>query len=268
MNAKEYYEVGQLAEAITAAAEDVKRHPTDLAPREFLCELLCFAGELQRADGQLDAMGHQDPQALLGISMFRQLVRAELARREFYDEGRLPEFIEQPAPHLQSHLEASIRLREGKAAEAAELLQEAERQRPAVAGVCDGQPFHDMRDLDDLTASFFEVLTPNGKYYWIPMERVESIELFPPERPRDLLWRRAHMIVSNGPDGEVFLPTLYADSHASSDDRIRLGRFTDWGGGEGEPTRGSGQRMFLLGEEAKSIMELKEITSSGPPAEA
>ena len=264
MNATEHYKAGNLSEAVAAATEEVKQHPTDTSRRGLLVELLCFAGDLQRADLQLDAMGHQDPQSMLGISMFRQLVRAEQARQQFFGEGRLPEFLDQPAPHLQCHLEASIRLREGHPSEAAELLEEAERQRPAVAGTSGDQPFEDMRDIDDLTASFFEVLTSNGKYYWIPMERVALIEFRAPVRPRDLLWRRVHIVVRDGPDGEVFLPVLYPGSHAEPDDRIRLGRMTDWRGGEGLPVRGIGQRMFLIGEEDRSILELEKITITGP----
>ena len=65
------------------------------------------------------------------------------------------------------------------------------------------------------------------------MERVEIIEFHDPLRPRDLLWRARQMVVRGGPDGEVFLPVLYAGSHANPDDRIRLGRMTDWRGGEG-----------------------------------
>ena len=87
MNAKELYDAGQLDEALSAASDEVKRHPTDLARREFLCELLCFAGELERADKQLDAMNAQQPDAALGISLFRQLIRAEKARQGFFAEG-------------------------------------------------------------------------------------------------------------------------------------------------------------------------------------
>jgi type VI secretion system protein ImpE len=264
MNAKEHYEAGNLAEAVTAATEEVKRYPGDVSRRGFLCELLCFAGEWQRADLQLDALAHQDPQSTVGISLFRQQVRAAQAREQFYTEGRLPEFLDQPSPRLQCHLEASIRLREGHPSEAMELLDEAERQRTAVAGTCQGERFDDLRDLDDLTASFFEILTSTGKYYWIPIERVERIEFDAPQRPRDLLWRRAQMVVRDGPDGEVFLPTLYGGSHAERDDRIRLGRVTVWRGGEGAPTQGLGQRMLLFGDEARSILELQEITITGP----
>jgi type VI secretion system protein ImpE len=161
---------------------------------------------------------------------------------------------------LKLHLEASILLREGKPQEAARLLDEAEQQRPCVSGVCDGAAFDDFRDIDDLTAGFFEVLTSTGKYYWIPVERFDLIEFRAAERPRDLLWRRAHAVVRGGPDGEVFFPALYAGTCLEADDRLRLGRMTDWRSGEGEPTRGIGQRMFVVGEEDRTIMEMKELT--------
>jgi len=266
MNANELYAAGQLAEAVAAAGEDVKRHPTDQAKRAFFCELLCFAGNLDRADLQLDTIVLQDPKAAVVVSLFRQLLRAEQARRQFFQEGRLPEFLDQPSPRLKLHLEASICLREGNAAGAANLLQRAEQERPVVAGTCDGRPFEGLRDLDDLTSSFFEVLTSTGKYYWIPMESVELIEFRAPQRARDLLWRSAHMIVRGGPDGEVHLPAVYAGSQAESDDRLRLGRLTEWRGDPAAPVRGAGQRVFLVGEEDRSIMEIKEITLNAPAA--
>jgi type VI secretion system protein ImpE len=109
-------------------------------------------------------------------------------------------------------------------------------------------------------APFFEVLTSSGKYYWVPIERVEFVEFRTPERPKDLLWRRAHMVVREGPDGEVFVPSLYAQTHSHEDAQLRLGRRTEWIEKEGTPVRGVGQRMFLIGDEAKTILQLKEIT--------
>jgi len=260
MNARESFHSGDLQGAIAAASEEVKRHPTQTSARALLAELLCFTAELDRADKHLDAVGQQDPEALLAVAALRQLVRAELARREFYEQGRAPEFLDQPPPHVRLALEASIAMREGKSAEAAAMLEEAEGLRPHLTGTSDGKTFDDFRDVDDLTATFIEVFTSAGKYYWIPNERVELIEFMAPERPRDLLWRRAHMVVADGPDGEVAIPALYFGSHAESDDRAKLGRLTDWRGKEGEPVRGIGQRLFLMGDEARSILEIKEIS--------
>jgi type VI secretion system protein ImpE len=249
-----------LNDALAASLQEVKAAPADKSRRGFLCELACFAGDFERADRQLDLLGDQDPQAALGVSLFRQLIRAEQARQQFFTEGRLPEFVAEATPVDKMHLEASILVRDGKPEEAAQLLAQAEEQRPKVAGTCDGRPFADLRDLDDLIGPVFEVLTSNGKYYWIPVDRVESIEFRPPQRPRDLLWRRARMIVHDGPDGEVYLPALYAGSHAAAEDGLRLGRATDWAGGQGRPVRGSGQRTFLVGDEAKTLMEIQVLT--------
>lgn len=260
MTAREAYEAGKLGEAIQAALAEVKAAPGDSGRRAFLAELSCFAGDLERADRQFDLIGEVDPKSAVGVSLFRQLVRAEQARQQFFHEGRLPEFLSEPSEALKLHLQASIRLREGDAAAAAALLAEAEDKRPKVQGTCDGHPFDDFRDLDDVTACFFELLTSNGKYYWVPFERVESVELRPPARARDLLWRRARMIVRDGPDGEVFLPCIYADTGKENEDGLRLGRATDWRGGSGAPMRGVGLRTYLVGDGTRTILELKELT--------
>jgi type VI secretion system protein ImpE len=144
------------------------------------------------------------------------------------------------------------------------MLATAQEQRSKAAGTCDGKPFEDMIDLDDLTSSFFEVITSRGEYFWIPMHVVESVEFRTIARPRDLLWRCAHMIVRGGPDGDVFMPVLYPGSASDATDAIRLGRATEWRGGDGVPMRGAGQRMFLIGDEDKSILELKKLKFTTP----
>jgi type VI secretion system protein ImpE len=259
MNAKELFDAGRLTEALAAATEAVKQNPGDVGRRAFLSGLLCFTSNLERADSQLDTIGTQDPKAAVGVSLLRQLVRAETARRDFFQQGRLPELLDQPPPHVRLALEASVCLREGKAQEAADLLVRADESRPHIVGTCDDQPFDGLRDLDDLTAGVLELLTSNGKYYWIPLERVESIEFSPPQRLQDLLWRSAKVAVQSGPDGVVHVPALYVDSYADADDALRLGRATDWRGGGAAPVRGVGQRTFLVGDQDRPIMGLREI---------
>ena len=150
-------------------------------------------------------------------------------------------------------------LRGNDPAEAVRALALAEAERPTVPGTCDGTAFDDMRDADDLTASLFEVLTTTGAYYWIPMEQVALIEFHPPRRPRDLMWRRARLEVRDGPAGEVLLPAIYPTEGEPAEDRYRLGRATDWTDGDGTPVRGIGQRLFLIGEEARPMLEIGRI---------
>jgi type VI secretion system protein ImpE len=265
VRASELYRAGDLKGAIAASLGEVRDHPTDSGRRLFLAELFCFAGELERADNHLDALGHHDPQSMPWIVTFRQLIRAEQARRDFFAEGRLPEFLDRPEGAVKLLLEASIRLREGAPHEAAPLLDEAEAARPRPSGTCDGRTFQDFRDLDDRTSCILEVLTSKGSYYWIPIDRIESLQFHEPERALDLLWRRTRLIVRDGPDGEVYLPALYPGAADEADDRVRLGRQTDWRGGDGEPVRGVGQRTFLVGDEAVPILELKDMIF-GPTA--
>lgn len=260
MSASELYQSGQLPAAVEAALDAVRKNPSDLSARYLLGELLCFAGDLERADKQFDTLSKQWLDAALQISLVRHLIRAEKARQEFRLEGRLPEFVNNEVPaHLQLHLRAAIAIREGNPAEAHALLQEAEAQRPSVAGTCNGQPFDDLRDLDDLCAPFLEAFTGTGKYYWIPWNRIESMQLEKPTRPLDLLWRKTSITVTNGPDGDVYLPTLYLQTTPECDSQLRLGRGTDWQGHEGEPVLGRGLRMWLFGDQEQSILQVHQI---------
>ena len=246
---------GQLDEAIAAAGRAVQAKPADIPARVLLAELLLFTGDFQRADAIMAAANALDPDAALVVAEFRQLLRAARARREMFRDGRLPEFLGEPTDGQKAALAMLVALRAGDTAAAAEALVAAEAARPIPSGEIDGQGFEDFRDTDDLTGGSLEVLTTTGKYFWIPVERVVSMEFHAPKRPRDLVWRRCSMTVRDGPQGEVYLPALY-DSEAS-DDALRLGRRTDWS--DSTPVRGSGQRMFLVGDEGVAIGDLRTV---------
>ncbi len=262
------FRAGKLADAVAAANAAVRKAPADLAPRVLLAELLLFAGNLERADVILDAGSSVDPQAAVVIAEFRQLVRAEMARRQQRRDGRLPEFLGEPTAALATILQATIALRAGDAAEAAALAQKAEALRPRVTGSIDGKAFDDFRDADDLQAGYFEVLTTTGKYFWIPTERIESINFDKPKRARDLYWRRVNMSVRSGPDGVVYLPALYGDDDPGLSDELRLGQATDWIEVSQALVRGAGQRMFLVGDDTVSAMDMTEITFDPSPGAA
>ncbi len=259
MTPYELYQQAKLDEAIELATRGVKSKPSDVNGRLLLCDLLCLAYEFERADKQLDVISKQDPELTVGVSLYRHLIRAETARKQFYEQGRIPEFMEDVSAVLQLHLRASIALREGSLAEARELLGQAEQAQTPLAGTCDGESFTDLRDLDDLTSTFLEILTSTGKYYWVGLEKIESLEFQKPRQLRDLIWRPTNMVIRNGPDAVVYVPVLYAGSHLSDNPEVRIGRGTEWIENENGPTRGIGQRMFLINEEDKSIMSINRL---------
>jgi len=256
------FRAGKLAEAVDAANQAVRKAPTDIAARVLLAELLVFAGNLERADVILDAASQVEPEAAMVVAEFRQLLRADMARRQLRRDGRVPEFLGDPTDVQRRQLAALVALRAGDMAEAARLAAETEAARPRVAGTSKGTAFDDFRDADDLAAGSFEVLTTTGKFFWIPTERVESVVFHPPKRSRDLMWRRATMSVRGGPDGDVYLPAVYGSEDAALADALKLGRETDWID-DGGPVRGVGQRLFLVGEEAVGIMDLATLEFAG-----
>lgn len=248
-------QAGKLDDAITAAQASVRKAPTDLNARVLLAELLACSGNLERADVILDAASAIDPTTAVVVAEFRQLIRADMARRQLFRDGRVPEFLADPTEAQRMQLAALVAVRGGDMAEAARQAAAAEAARPRTPGTHDGKAFDDLRDVDDLLAGSFEVLTTTGKYFWVPTEQVISAEFHKPKRLRDLLWRRCSLSVAEGPDGEVYLPAIYAPEDPMTD-ALRLGRETDWRQAEGGPVRGVGQRVFLLGDDDVAAMEL------------
>jgi type VI secretion system protein ImpE len=162
-------------------------------------------------------------------------------------------------------LRAAVALRERAEDEAAALLAEAETVRPPVAGFADGNRFDDFRDLDDLSAAHLEVLTATGKYYWIPVADVKSLEFRKAERRRDFIWRRAALSVADGPEGEIYIPSVYPSGKDAVAAHFRLGYETDFVGKEKGPKFGVGLRTFLIGDNAVTILELNRLEFQGQP---
>ena len=191
MTAYELYQHAKLDAAIDAATQRVKSTPSDVDARLLLCDLLCFDDQLERAERQLEVLVEQDAGLAPGIALYRQVIRAENIRRDVFQTGRSPEFLSDTPERLKLHLTASDALRHGEGRKASDLLREAEASGRGVHGHCDGVPFDDFRDLDDVTAPFLEVLTVNGKYYWVGWERIERLEFRAPQYLREI--GRAHV---------------------------------------------------------------------------
>jgi len=62
MNPQELYRAGRLTDAIKALSAELRDNPTDVKRRTFLFELLCFGGEWERADKQLEVLGEAGPE--------------------------------------------------------------------------------------------------------------------------------------------------------------------------------------------------------------
>jgi type VI secretion system protein ImpE len=264
--AKELFEAAKLDEAIEQVTNEVKADPVDTSRRTFLFELLCFAGEWERAEKQLDVIGHQSAQAELGVMIYRANIKAEHERRRLFAEGVHPHFLKEPPAYVDLNITALNQLRQGQLAEARSTLDRAEEERPAISGKLDGQEFQDFRDYDEFIAPVLELIVKD-KYVWMPFEQIKSIEISPPKQLRDVLWASARVEALDGTIGEVYVPGLYAGTSEYSDDQARLGRLTDWQKIGDDLYRTVGLRMFRVDDEDKTLFEVRsvEFKSGVPP---
>lgn len=259
MSPTDIYKAGNIAAAIDAQIQVVKAHPADHAKRLFLFELLAFSGDLDRARRQIEAVKYEETELDAAVQAYRKLLDAEQFRRRVFAEGIMPQFLVPPPEHLGKRLEAVQALRAGKHAEAAALLVEVNATAASLKGTLNGKPFQALRDCDDLFGPTLEVMA-HGDYYWLPLEQVETLTMNPPKFPRDLIWFPAKLSVKNGPAGDVFLPALYPNSHTHTDDKVRLGRLTDWKQTEGGPVLGQGLRILLAGDDDLPLLDWRELT--------
>jgi type VI secretion system protein ImpE len=229
MDALSLYRAGHLREAIDALGDELKKQPLDTKRRTFLFELLCFAGEFDRATKHLDILSDANPEAAAGAMLYRSALHAERERQDMFANNALPI---------------------GSA-------------HPSSPGELNGVEFTGLADADPRIGANLEAFIA-GSYTWIPFAYIESIETEPPKRLRDLLWMPA--ILHTTDDfrlqdlGEVLLPVISPLSWKHSDDDVRLGRATVW---EENPQHGDiplGQKLLLRGEDEEPFLEVRKLT--------
>lgn len=257
-DAKMHLDKGNLTAAVESALGLVKSNPTVYSARSFLFELSLFSGEWDRADRQLDVIGHQDANAAIGSLIYRQNISAERDRIKFFTEGLRPETPEAPSECVNDLFTANDLIREGKTAEARELLDKVEEERPAFSCTVNGEGFSDFRDYNEPTMCVFEAIVKDS-YVWLPFESVKSITFMEQKSLRDVYWPQATFELNSGTNGELFLPSLYVNSWKHADDQVRLGRTVDWREAGDDIFIGEGTRVFTMDGKDKPVLDLKTI---------
>lgn len=231
MTAKELFQAGRLNEAIQALGSELRSDPTDARRRTFLFELLCFAGEFERAEKQLAVLAEAGKEAGMGSLVYRGALHAERLRQDLFTKKEYPS---------------------------------AAADEPPVKGTLNGTPFESIEDADPRIGPRLEVFAA-GAYLWLPWKHVALLEMETPKRLRDLLWIPAAL--RTGPSfqgaelGEVLIPAQAVFSSRNSDDAVRLGRATNWEEREGE-TVPVGQKLLLVDGEEIPVLEVRKIEIS------
>ncbi len=239
MTAADYFRAGKLAEAIDALGQELRANPLDAKRRTFLFELLCFAGEYDRAQKHLEVLAGGNVDAATGALLYHAALHAERQRQNIFAKGEYPDSAGSTAK--------------------------------TVSGTLNGKPFQSLSDADPRVGPRMEV-HGGGDYLWIPFEHIRTVEIQKPQRLRDLLWTPA--LVRTGPEfrdmdfGEVLTPAISPLSWKHADDAVRLGRTTVWeqdGQGREIPL---GQKMLLVDDEEIPYLEVRKLEINSSTAEA
>lgn len=229
MIAEQLYQAGRVDEAIQTLGSTLRSNPADVRARTFLFELLCFAGEYDRAARQLDVVADSSKEAGLGAMLYRSALHAERTRQElFLSVGQVG----------------------------------GEAPPTTVAGTLNGEPFQTIEDADPRIGARLEVFAA-GQYTWVPFADLAEVRMEEPRRLRDLLWAPARVKAGarmrDFEFGEVLVPAVAPLSWQHADWQVRLGREIDWQtlpDGEELPL---GPKMLLIDGELVPILEVREL---------
>ncbi|MBM4330011.1 MAG: hypothetical protein FJ117_02105 [Deltaproteobacteria bacterium] len=265
MNAKDLVRAGRLSEAREQLIREVKSSPADMGKRTLLFQVLSFCGEWDKAEQHLDVVAVQDSKKEIGAQVYKNLLHAERERREVSKLDRRPSFLPETPPYVEKYFAAWKEVIGKKIEGAEEFFGQIEAQLPALSGTVDGMSFSGFRDTDAFLSLFLEAIV-HDRYVWIPLNSIRELSISPPRTLLDLLWIPARIMTWEGLSFGGYLPVLYPDSFLHQDERVKLGRLTDWIPLGGPFYRGVGQHVFQIGEGEKSILEIREVIFKIPGA--
>ncbi len=265
MDSKELIRAGRLSEARTQLIEEVRSSPADAGKRTLLFQVHSFLGEWEKADRHLDVIAAQDSSRETGVQIYKNLVHAERERLEVFDKGRRPSFLPKAPPYIEIYYDACGKLAEKKIEEAREQFDKIDALIPVISGTVNNRNFTGLRDTDIFLSFFLEAIA-HERYVWIPFESVRELSIAPPASLFDLIWAQTRITTWEGLTLNCFLPVCYAGSYIHEDERVRLGRMTDWIALGGPYYRGAGQHVYQIGEEDTPILDIREIIFDPPGA--
>ena len=250
---------GDPVQALQRLQDQVRGAPGDAKLRIFLFQLLAVHGQWVRALTQLGVVSELDVSALAMVQMYGEAVRSEAVRAHVFEGKSAPMVFGQPEQWLASLIESLMVFCRGQVPESRGLRELAFEQAPASSGAIDGRSFSWIADADSRLGPVVEAII-NGRYYWLPFNRLSEVVIEEPEDLRDVVWMPAHFRFSNGGESIGLIPTRYPGTESSGDGLLMLARKTEWKEAGQDMYQGLGQRLFVTDQGEVPIMDVRRIT--------
>ncbi len=261
-----------LATSLKSLQGEVRDNPSEPKHRIFLFQLLSILGQWERALGQLNVLRDLNAESLSLVQTYQETLNCEALRAAVFSGNRSPLLFGEPEPWMALVLESLKLSSQGKVAESAAMRDNALQDAPTASGTLsffpdkttdktasvEPLPFEWIADADSRIGPFLEAIV-NGKYFWIPFQRIRSISLEKVSDLRDLVWLPVRFEWANGGETVGFVPTRYVDSQSSAEDQVRLGWKTIWNEiGEGTYV-GLGQRILATDADEYPLTKVHKI---------
>lgn len=257
---------GDVRAALEGLQREVRKRPADASLRVFLFQLLCVAGQWQRASNQLELCGELDAATLPMVNTYREALKCEVVREAVFAGKTTPIVFGEPQAWMAWLVEALQAQARGDAAEAVRLRAEAFEAAPASSGSLAGQPFEWIADADSRLGPVMEAMI-KGRYGWVPFAAVARIVIEPPTDLRDLVWVPARFDLHNGGQTVALIPARYPGSGTSASGALQLARATEWTEWAPDQFIGHGQRLLTSSGPELGLLEAREIVLASAGAE-
>jgi type VI secretion system protein ImpE len=255
---------GDVTQALKLLTEQVRAHPQDAKLRVFMFQLLCVLGQWDRALNQLNVSLELDGSTLPMVQTYREAIACEALRLQVFAGHKVPMLFGEPETWVALLIEALLREGRGEFDAAATLRAQALEAAPVSTGemkVGEGavESFAWVADADTRLGPTLEAVI-NGRYYWLPLNRLTQVEIDPPQDLRDRVWMPAHFEFTNGGEVVGLIPTRYPDTELAAGDLLALARRTDWREPRPGVFVGLGQRLLATDQSDFALMDIRSIS--------
>jgi len=251
--------------ALAALQARVRGEPANPKLRVFLFQLLCVLGDWERARAQLKALADLDADSLALAHVYGTTISCELLRREVFAGAKTPLLMGEPLPWVAPLVHALALGAQGRGSEAAALRAEALEKAGSVPGKIDGHAFQWIADGDSRLGPVCEAMI-EGRYYWVPFERIRSVGFETPTDLRDLVWTPVKLGLVNGGETAALIPVRYPGSESDPEGLIRLARKTEWDEVAPDTFHGRGQRVIATDSDEYALLSIRRIELEGVEA--
>ncbi len=258
MRAEDYLQSGDLEQTLATLTEEIRSNPAKAELRIFLFQLLSVLGQWERAMTQLNVAAEMDSDAMLMAQVYRIALNSEVLRSEIFQGKRSPLIFGEPLEWTVWLTQVLPLIAAGELEAAADLRDRAFEAAPAISGQIDGQPFEWVADADARLGPILEAIV-DGKYYWIPFQRIQGIQIEKPANLRDVVWVTATFTWTNQGQAVGLIPSRYSGSEKETESAFQMGRKTDWRDAGHDFFMGIGQRMLATDTGDYPLLEIREI---------